>query len=173
MERAWSRVALRHHPWGWMGRIGTRALAGLAVSKCALTAEGCAPAAPYLLTFCCNCFTMRPHDGATTDEQLGERVPKTPQPVGRRLTRRRDRGSRCRHAPDRRAGEGRSPGSMLKALEPGDHADRPGTEAISQRAAISEARLSAVGPTTTWTTRPERTTPKAPAARSASSSTFV
>ncbi len=39
-------------------------------------------------------------------------------------------------------------------------------------AVISPASSSAVGPTTTWTTRPDRTTPKAPEARRASSSTF-
>ncbi len=75
MERAWSKVALRHHPWGWMSRIGMRTLAGLAVSKCALAAEGCAPAAPRLLTFCCNCFTVKPHDGATAVEPPGTMYP--------------------------------------------------------------------------------------------------
>ena len=166
MERAWSKVALRHHPWGWMGRIGMRTLAGLAVSKCALAAEGCAPTAPCLLTFCCNCFTTTARDGATAVEPPGTMCPGT---CSRSATSGAD-GEIGSHVPTcahRCAGKGRPPGSTLQVLEPGGCADPPGTEAIGQRAAISEARLSAVGPTTTWTTRPERTTPKAPAARSA------
>ena len=81
MERAWSKVALRHHPWGWMGRIGMRTLAGLAVSKCALAGEGCARAAPCSLMFYCNCFTVRCRDGATADEKLEEGAPGTTRPV--------------------------------------------------------------------------------------------
>ena len=115
--------------------------------------------------FCCNSFTTALRD---PDPAIGKRrdhVLRTAQPV-ERLVRQpvgldrpdvADPPATGRPTPVLHAGARRS-------------AERLGT---GQREAISEARVSAVGPTTTWTTRPERTTPKAPAARNASSSTFA
>ena len=71
-----------------MGWIGMQVPA---VSKCALATEGCAPAAPCLLTFCCNYFTTTPRDDPAADENLGEDAARTSRPAGHLLADRQDR----------------------------------------------------------------------------------
>lgn len=159
-----------------MGRIRVRVLARLAVSKCVLAVEGCASATPRLLTTCYSYFTVKPHNGAIAVEPPGTICPGTRnRPAVSRANGGAD-GEIGPHVPTRIhhcPGKGRSPDSALQMLELGGCADPPETGRSVQSAAIPEARLSTTSPTTTWTIRPERITPKTPAARSISSSTFV
>ena len=91
-------------PPGWNG---TQALEGLAVSKCAPATNGCAPAAPGLLTFCCNCFTMTPQNHTDAYEEPGKHVSWTAWRIGARLKTGRAMG---RSTPGRRMTVDRSCG---------------------------------------------------------------
>ena len=98
-------------PPGWNG---TQTLEGLAVSKCAPATNGCAPAAPGLLTFCCNCFTVTPQNHADAYQEPGKHVSRTAWRVGTRL---KTGGAMGRSTPRRRMTADRSCGGTVWVVE--------------------------------------------------------
>ena len=114
MEHGCAPPSTRRGLTGWNG---TQALEGLAVSKCAPATNGCAPAAPGLLTFCCNCFTVTPQNHADAYQEPGKHVSRTAWRVGTRL---KTGGAMGRSTPRRRMTADRSSGSRMRVLEPDD-----------------------------------------------------
>ncbi len=165
----WSRVALRRQPWGTAGLerdAGARRASSVQVcpSDEWLCTRRTGPVDVLLQLF---------HGDAPESHRCVRGAREAC--VLDRMADRRPVEDRQGHGPQH-ARTSYDRGQVVRLQEEGVGAGRTTNQRRAGRRpkeTISSARVFAVGPTTTWTTRPERTTPNAPAARNASSSTFA